>query len=56
MLTPAQAAFLAGLPQRPSTFNPYRSQALAISRQRVVLARMAAAGLLNPARLAGSEG
>jgi penicillin-binding protein 1C len=51
MLTAAQAAFLAGLPQRPSTFNPYRSQALAISRQRVVLARMAAAGLLNPARL-----
>ena len=24
MLTPAQAAFLAGLPQRPSGFNPYR--------------------------------
>src|SRR5687768_17941998 len=26
MLTPAQAAFLAGLPQRPSGFNPYRSE------------------------------
>ena len=24
MATPAQAAFLAGLPQRPSAFNPYR--------------------------------
>jgi penicillin-binding protein 1C len=47
MLTPAQAAFLAGLPQRPTSFNPYRSQALAVSRQRVVLARMAAAGMLS---------
>jgi penicillin-binding protein 1C len=51
MLTPAQAAFLAGLPQRPSTFNPYRNQALAISRQRVVLARMAAAGAISRAQL-----
>jgi penicillin-binding protein 1C len=51
MLTPAQAAFLAGLPQRPSTFNPYRNQALATSRQRVVLARMAAAGAISRARL-----
>ena len=30
MLTPAQAAFLAGLPQRPSAFNPYRSRDAAI--------------------------
>jgi penicillin-binding protein 1C len=51
MLTPAQAAFLAGLPQRPSTFNPYRSQELAVSRQRVVLARMAAAGTISRAEL-----
>jgi penicillin-binding protein 1C len=49
MLTPAQAAFLAGLPQRPSRFNPYRSQGLAQSRQRVVLRRMAAAGAISPA-------
>ncbi len=47
MLTAAQAAFLAGLPQRPTAFNPYRSQALAQSRQRVVLRRMAAAGALT---------
>ncbi len=47
MLTPAQAAFLAGLPQRPSRFNPYRSRDLAISRQRVVLRRMERAGLLS---------
>src|SRR6185503_8292 len=51
LLTPAQAAFLAGLPQRPSTFNPYRHQALAISRQRVVLARMAASGAIPRARV-----
>jgi penicillin-binding protein 1C len=44
MLTPAQAAFLAGLPQRPSGFNPYRNRAAALVRQKVVLRRMAAAG------------
>jgi penicillin-binding protein 1C len=56
-LTPAQAAFLAGLPQRPSRFNPYRSRDLAISRQRVVLRRMEAAGLLSgaDARIAREE-
>jgi penicillin-binding protein 1C len=47
MLTPAQSAFLAGLPQRPSGFNPYRSRAAAMSRQRVVLRRMRAAGALS---------
>ena len=41
MLTPAQAAFLAGLPQRPSTFNPYRNPTPALARQRDVLRRMA---------------
>ena len=57
MLTPAQAAFLAGLPQRPSTFNPYRSQALAMSRQRVVLARMASGRRCStPARLEEAQG
>ena len=34
MLTPAQAAFLAGLPQRPSGFNPYRNPKSALARQR----------------------
>ena len=47
MLTPAQAAFLAGLPQRPSGFNPYRSLNAALSRQRVVLNRMERAGTLS---------
>ena len=50
MLTPAQAAFLAGLPQRPAAFNPYRGHALATSRQRVVIARMLAAGALTAAQ------
>jgi penicillin-binding protein 1C len=47
MLTPAQAAFLAGLPQRPSGFNPYRNRDAAISRQRVVLRRMVSTGALE---------
>ena len=47
MLTPAQSAFLAGLPQRPSRFNPWRNLELAVSRQRVVLGRMQAAGALT---------
>ena len=47
MLTPAQAAFLAGLPQRPTGFNPYRRRAAAIGRQRAVLKRMQAAGVLS---------
>jgi penicillin-binding protein 1C len=51
MLTPAQSAFLAGLPQRPTTFNPYRSSVLARSRQRVVLRRMFQAGAITAADL-----
>ena len=48
MLTPAQAAFLAGLPQRPSAFNPYRrldAGACAPARRRPQ--RWTAAGLLT---------
>src|SRR4029453_15848554 len=48
MLTPAQAAFLAGLPQRPTGFNPSRHPQAASARQQVVLRRMAAAGALTP--------
>jgi penicillin-binding protein 1C len=40
MLTPSQAAFLAGLPQRPSGFNPYRNLESAVARQQSVLRRM----------------
>ena len=39
-LTPAQAAFLAALPQRPSAFNPLRDEKRALPRQRAILAAM----------------
>src|SRR6185503_8216701 len=42
LLTPAQAAFLAALPQRPSSYNPYRDPARARQRQERVIVRMAA--------------
>jgi penicillin-binding protein 1C len=51
MLTPAQAAFLAALPQRPSAFNPLKNVASARARQQTVLRRMAAAGALSQERL-----
>jgi penicillin-binding protein 1C len=47
MATPAQAAFLAGLPQRPSGFNPYRKRESAMRRQRSVIRRMQTAGALT---------
>ena len=49
MLTVAQSSFLAGLPQRPSSFNPYRNQQSATTRQRAVIRRMEAYGLLSAA-------
>ena len=52
MLTPAQAAFLAALPQRPSRFNPWRSLSQATVRQRVVLARMERRGFIPPSTAA----
>jgi penicillin-binding protein 1C len=51
LLTPAQAAFLASLPQRPSSFNPYRNPKRARLRQERVLAQMAASGALDPVGL-----
>jgi len=39
-LTPAQTAFLASLPQRPSAFNPLRDPGSARARQRMILAKM----------------
>jgi penicillin-binding protein 1C len=47
MLTPAQAAFLAALPQRPTAFNPWKNLASARNRQLAVLRRMDAAGFLT---------
>jgi penicillin-binding protein 1C len=55
MLTPAQAAFLAGLPQRPSGYNPYRSVQSATLRQRQVLRKMHAGGFLTTAQLTEAQ-
>ncbi len=56
MLTVAQSAFLAGLPQRPSSFNPYRNQQSATTRQRAVIRRMEAYGLLSSANAQEARG
>jgi penicillin-binding protein 1C len=46
-LTPAQAALLAALPQRPTALDPYRHEAAARRRQQWVLERMRALGFLS---------
>ncbi len=51
-LTPAEAAFLAALPQQPSRFNPWRDAASARARQRRILKTMAERGWLTPDELA----
>ena len=51
LLTPAQAAFLASLPQRPSSFNPYRDPRRARLRQQRVIAQMGASGALDSVAL-----
>jgi penicillin-binding protein 1C len=48
-LTPAQAALLAGLPQRPSALDPYRHLDRAVRRQRWILGRMEGLGFLSHA-------
>src|SRR5262249_13723783 len=50
-LTAAQAAFLAGLPQRPSALDPYHNFDAALRRQRWALARMAEQGFLDAEEL-----
>jgi penicillin-binding protein 1C len=47
-LTPAQAAFLAALPQQPSRFNPWRDADAARPRQRRILRAMAEQAWLTP--------
>jgi penicillin-binding protein 1C len=49
LLTPAQSAFLAALPQRPSTYNPYRDPQRARRRQERVIIQMGLSGKLDPA-------
>jgi len=52
LLTPAQAAFLASLPQRPTAFNPYRNSQSARARQLYVLDRLQALGWMPPDAIA----
>jgi penicillin-binding protein 1C len=47
MLTPAQAAFLAALPQQPSRFNPWQHPDRASRRGRRVIERMRGLGLID---------
>lgn len=51
MLTPAQAAFIAALPQRPTAFNPWKNLASARARQQTVLKRMLATGVFSDPQL-----
>ncbi len=47
-LTLPEAALLAGLPKSPTRYNPFRHLERARNRQKVVLARMVASGLISP--------
>lgn len=51
MLTPAQAAFIAALPQRPTAFNPWKNLTSARARQQTVLKRMTSTGSLSDMQL-----
>jgi len=46
-LTVSEAALLAGLPQRPSQYSPFRNPDLAERRRRYVLGRMLADGVID---------
>ncbi len=54
-LTLAEAATLAGIPQRPSDYSVYRRPELVIKRRNIVLGRMAAVGLITPEELASTR-
>ncbi len=49
-LTLAEAATLAGIPQRPSDFSVYRRPERVVWRRNIVLGRMAAVGFITPER------
>jgi penicillin-binding protein 1C len=57
MLTVAQAAFLAGLPQRPTAYSPYREGKPGLARQRAILTRLERQGRItaSEARTARAE-
>lgn len=56
-LTLAESAILAGLPQAPSRYSPYRNYQRAMARQKYVLGRMVEEGYITPAEAeqAGTE-
>lgn len=55
-LTLAEAAILAGLPQAPSRYSPYRHYQRALERQKYVLGRMLEEGYITPSeRLAAVQ-
>ena len=69
-LTLSEAALLAGLPQAPSAYNPFRNMEVAIERRNIVLNQMAKHGyitqaqaeaakaekiVLNPGKITGKE-
>jgi penicillin-binding protein 1A len=49
-LTLSQAALLAGMPQAPSEYNPFRNPTAALERRNEVLKSMVDNGFLSPAR------
>lgn len=53
-LTLAEAALLAGLPQAPSRYSPFKHWPRAKARQHYVLERMVEVGLVTPARAAAA--
>lgn len=48
LLTAAQAAYLAALPQRPSSYNPFNDPERARRRQQRIIVRMGLDGMLDP--------
>ncbi len=51
-LTPAEAAMLAGLPQAPALYDPFRHPKRALARQRTVISLMQQAGFIDAAQAA----
>ncbi|MEM7583862.1 MAG: PBP1A family penicillin-binding protein [Acidobacteriota bacterium] len=54
-LSLAEAATLAGIPQRPSDYSVYRRPDLVVKRRNIVLGRMAAVGAITPDELASAR-
>lgn len=53
-LSLAESALLAGLPQAPSEYNPFRAEAAAIARRNQVLRKMADLGYVSDSEAAGA--